>query len=127
LGAKKLLNHGSLMGLAVVVAINIAGASMACHAGGQFDGQWVGTAPEAGDCGILTVTLTVVDDRITGTVVGRHGIGYIAAAAVSPDGAAEVAYGGTGKGWLKFSGNTFSGSFGSYCGRRDVTGARAAS
>jgi hypothetical protein len=125
LGAKKLLNHSSLIALAIVVAINVAAAGVACHAGGQFDGQWVGTGPEAGDCGVLTVTLTIVDDRITGTVVGRHGTGYIGGATVSPDATAAVAYGGTGRGSIRFSGNTFAGTFGSFCGRRNVTGARA--
>ena len=100
---------------------------MACHAGGRFDGKWVGTAPEAGDCGVLTVTLTIVDDRITGTVVGRRGVGYIGAATVSSDGTAEVAYGGTGRGSVSFSGNAFAATFGNLCGRRNVTGARATS
>jgi hypothetical protein len=115
------------MGLAVVAVVKIAGANMACRAGGQFDGQWVGTAPKAGDCGVLTVTLTIVDDRITGTVVGRHGTDYIGGATVSSVGTAAVAYGGTGRGSVRFWGNTFAGTFGSFCGRRNVTGARAAS
>jgi hypothetical protein len=91
---------------------------------------WAGSstaAPAAGDCGVLTVTLTIADDRITGTVVGRHGTGYIDAATVSPDGTAAVAYGGTGRGSVRFSGNTFAAIFDSLCGRRNATGARAAS
>jgi hypothetical protein len=64
------------MGPAGAAAASIVGASMGCRAGGQFDGQWMGTAPEADDCDVLMVTLTIVGDRITGTAraaSGRNG------------------------------------------------------
>jgi hypothetical protein len=48
---------------------------------GQYDGRWVGTAPEAGDCGVLTVTMMIGSNTITGFVSGKHGSPSIDSAA----------------------------------------------
>jgi hypothetical protein len=110
--------------LILAFAISFAGTSS--HAAGPFDGKWVGTAPEAGDCGQLVVTLTITDSKITGTVAGKHGPPSIQSGDVAADGRARVLYADQQgfDGAIQFSGDNFRGNFKSFCGLRDVTGSR---
>jgi hypothetical protein len=88
----------------------------------------VGTAP-AGDCGVLTVTLIISNNQITtGTVSGKHGAPTVRPASIAPDGTAEITYSGTAKSFaasLRFSGDQFTGNFGTFCGPQQLTGRRA--
>jgi hypothetical protein len=96
------------------------------YAAGPFDGKWVGTAPEAGDCGQLVVTLTITDSKISGTVAGKYGSPSIESGVVAVDGSAKVQYAAQQKfdGAIQFSGGNFRGNFKSFCGLRDVVGSR---
>jgi len=107
----------------IALGVNFSVASAA----GSYDGKWVGTAPEAGDCGLLTVTLFVKDNAISGTVSGKHGAPAIDSGTIAADGTALVTYapGAAFKGNLRFSGNQFAGNFNSVCGTRAVTGSRS--
>jgi hypothetical protein len=96
---------------------------LSAHAAGLFDGRWVGTAPEAGDCGVLTVTLLVTNNVIGGTVSGKHGSPSINPVQVGPDGTAHVKY-GQFQGGVRFSVDQFAGNFQTFCGLRDATGKR---
>jgi hypothetical protein len=97
------------------------------EAAGPFDGKWVGTAPDAGDCGPLVVTLNITDGKITGTVAGKHGSPPIDSGVVKPDGTAHVMYSPRThfEGDVRFFGNTFKGSFATFCGKRETTGSRS--
>jgi hypothetical protein len=106
----------------IVVACMLMGPA-AWAAPGPFDGKWVGTAPEAGDCGVLTVTLMVADNLLTGTVSGKKGSPPIVATSLGSDGAAKVRY-AQFEGSLRLSGAQFTGSFNTFCGMRSVTGAK---
>ena len=88
---------------------------------GPFDGQWVGTAPEAGDCGVLTVSLAIKDNMLTGTVSGKKGSPPIVTTSVGSDGTAKARY-GQFEGSVKLSGAQFTGTFNTFCGMRSVTG-----
>ncbi len=96
------------------------------YAADQYDGKWVGTAPDKGDCGVLTVTLVVGGGTITGNVSGKHGTVTITSGKVEADATAHVKYTRTlgYEGTLKFSGDRFEGQFMTMCGLRDVTGGR---
>jgi hypothetical protein len=104
-------------------------AAMACvnaNAAGPFDGKWVGTAPEAGDCGQLLVTLVVADGTITGTVAGKHGAPPIESGRIATDGTAQLRYAGK-QGFranVKFVGDGFRGTFDTFCGTRATVGSR---
>jgi len=91
---------------------------------GPFDGTWVGAAPEARDCGVLSVTLVIGENKITGTVSGKHGSPRITSGAVGPNGTAQVTYAPNlgFSGTVQFSGDRFTGTFGSVCGARSVSG-----
>jgi hypothetical protein len=112
----------------MLAAISIIGWYAACaHASGPFDGKWVGTAPEKGDCGVLTVTIDVVDGRVvSGSVVGNHGSPPIDWGFVQPNGFGKVQYSSqpTNTAQLTFAGNVFTGWFPTMCGRRAVSGSR---
>ena len=110
----------------LILASSLAGASAALAAG-VYDGNWTGTAPDAGDCGVLTVQMTVVGDQITGTATGKHGSATIKPAAVGADGTVRVIYAGPMTafgGAVRFSRDRFTGNFDSFCGTRAVTGSR---
>lgn len=92
-------------------------------AAGTYDGKWVGTAPEAGDCGVLTVTLNVASNTVTGTVSGRHGSPAILPIEIGPDGVAQVQY-APFQARVRFAGEQFQGSFQTYCGLRNTIGKR---
>jgi len=93
---------------------------------GPFDGKWVGTAPEAGDCGVLTVTIMVTDNLLTGNVSGKKGSPPIVTTSLGSDGTAKVRYAQfEGSLRLRLSGAQFTGSFNTFCGLRAVTGAKA--
>src|SRR5579859_5734049 len=118
--------HRTLIAIAVLAFAMLLAAA---DAAGPFDGKWVGTAPEAGDCGVLTVTLVVANNQITGTVAGKHGSPTIRTGAIATDGTANVTYAignssSAFSGTIKFVGNAFSGRFQTVCGFRDTTGAR---
>src|SRR5438067_1978308 len=89
-----------------IIATVLGGA--ASRAASPYDGKWVGTAPEAGDCGVLTVTIVVKDNVISGNVSGKHGSPYIRSGTVGSDGTAQVNYtisGDRGRdGTVRFSG-----------------------
>jgi hypothetical protein len=102
-----------------VMVVSIASAA------GSYDGKWVGTAPDAGDCGVLTVTLAISGTTISGTVAGEHGSPSIKTAAVAADGSAHMTYGTQPfEANARFSGSQFSGQFMTFCGIRQVTGTR---
>jgi len=110
--------------LPALIALTMGSA--VASAAGPYDGKWVGTAAEAGDCGVLTVTLIVKDNAITGTVNGKHGTPPIDSGTVAPDGTALVTYAPRAfKGNIRFTGNRFIGNFNSVCGVRAVTGSRS--
>ena len=48
-------------------------SGIVARSAGPYDGKWSGQGPEKGDCGVLTVTLVISDNKITGTVTGKHG------------------------------------------------------
>jgi hypothetical protein len=107
------------------VIVTFAGGA---HASGPFDRTWVGTAPEKGDCGILTVTINVADGKVVGgSVVGNHGAPPIDWGFVQPNGFGKVQYSSqpTSTAQLTFAGNVFTGWFPTMCGRRAVSGSRA--
>jgi hypothetical protein len=101
--------------------------AISAHAAGPFDGKWVGTAPDAGDCGVLTVTLTVADNMLAGTVVGKHGTGTISPTRIATDGTVQVKYGDSRnfQAGIRFAGDQLAGRFDSFCGVRDTAGKRA--
>jgi hypothetical protein len=109
---------------AFVLAASLAWAN--AFAAGPFDGKWVGTAPEAGDCGQLVVTLMVADGKITGTVAGKHGTPSIESGRVSADGTAELHYGAKQgfRAGIRFVGDSFRGDFETFCGARATVGSR---
>jgi hypothetical protein len=110
-----------------VVALALA-ITVAANAGGPFDGNWVGTAPALGDCGVLTVRMTVLDGRVvSGSVAGNHGAPAIDWGFVQPNGFGKVQYSTqpTATAQLTFTGNVFTGWFPTKCGRRAVSGTRA--
>lgn len=110
----------------LILASLFAGAS-AATAAGPYDGTWTGTAPEAGDCGVATVQMTIADNQITGTLSGKHGSATIKPAAIGADGTAQVTYDGPMAafgGAVRFSGDRFAGTFDTFCGTRAVTGSR---
>jgi CubicO group peptidase (beta-lactamase class C family) len=114
-----------LLAIAMVAAVIFAGVS--ALADGRLDGKWVGTAPEAGDCGVLTVTIVVTNNTIRGgTVSGNHGYTFINPASIAPDGTAQIEYGlyGQAQTGIQFSGDQFTGRFRTVCGLRDTTGKR---
>ena len=102
-------------------------ASVGSNAAGPFDGKWVGTAPDAGDCGQLVVTLVITDGKITGTVAGKHGSPPIDSGVVSPDGTAHITYSPRTnfQGNLQLSGDAFRGHFDTFCGTRETVGSRS--
>jgi hypothetical protein len=104
-----------------MLLVCVTTAPPASAAAGPFDGQWVGTAPEAGDCGVLTVSLAIKDSMLTGTVSGKKGSPPIV---TTSDGTAKVRY-AQFEGSLKLSDAQFSGTFNTFCGMRSVTGKRA--
>lgn len=109
--------------LILVTVVSVAAA------GGPYDGKWIGTAPEAGDCGVLTVTLTITNNMIAGNVTGKHGSPSIQSGSVNPDGSAHVTYSiglsaNPFQGTARFAGTQFSGQFMTVCGIRQVTGSR---
>jgi len=97
------------------------------RAAGPQDGKWIGTAPDAGDCGVLTVTLVVANNMVAGIVSGKHGSPSFNPTPIAPDGTAQVEYGPTQhfKASIRFSGDQFTGSFQSFCGVRNTIGKRA--
>jgi hypothetical protein len=99
-------------------------ARPASAASGPFDGQWVGTAPEAGDCGVLTVSVAVRDNMLTGTVSGKKGSPPIVTTSVGSDGTAKVRY-ARFEGSVDLSGARFTGTFDTFCGLRSVTGKKS--
>jgi hypothetical protein len=88
-----------------------------------FDGKWIGTAPDAGDCGVLTLSITVYNGWINGTVKGSHGVPKIEPTQIGSDGTAQVSY-YKFKGTLKLLGIILAGTFDSFCGLRTVAGAK---
>lgn len=98
-------------------------SSMQASAAGPYDGKWVGTAPEAGDCGMLTVTMTITNNAISGTVSGKHGGPQIEPASIQPDGTAWLSY-KPFQGSVKISGSNFTGQFNTFCGVRAVKGTK---
>jgi hypothetical protein len=115
--------------LAGALAALVMLAGPAAIAAGPYDGQWVGTAPDAGDCGVLTVTLTINGSAISGNVTGKRGSPSIQSGAIAADGSAHVTYSlgqneRSLEGNARFSGNQFSGQFATMCGIRQVTGSR---
>ncbi len=117
-----------LTSLGAMIAIGLVASSMAvtAYAADQYDGKWVGTAPDKGDCGLLTVTMVIGGSTISGNVSGKHGSPRISSGKVEADGSARVKYGPTlgYEGTLRFSGDKFDGQFMTLCGLRDVTGGR---
>jgi hypothetical protein len=113
--------------LIAIAGLAYAMAPTAAHAAGRFDGRWLGLAPAAGDCGVMTVSLVVTDDRISGTVAGLHDTeAIVEPALVSTGGTAQFALAG-GLGFsatVRFSGLAFTGNFLSHCGLRVVSGSR---
>jgi hypothetical protein len=112
--------------LALVAAL-LCNAVQPAWASGPFDGLYQGQGEAKGDCGILTVTLTVRDNVITGSVAGAHGSPTITSGTVASDGAAHVKY-APANGFEadeKFSASWFVGKFMTFCRTRDVTGRRA--
>ena len=94
------------------------------RASGPFDGKWIGTAPEAGDFSVLTVTLIVTDNTIAGTVSGKHGSPSINPALIASDGTVQIKYGPFQAG-IRFSGDQSTGKFQTRCGVRDTAGKRS--
>lgn len=110
----------------LILASSLAGASAAIAAG-PYDGTWTGTAPDAGDCGVLTVQMTITDNQITGTANGKHGSATLEPATVGADGTVRVTYAGPMTSFgaaVRFSGDHFTGSFDTFCGTRAVAGSR---
>jgi hypothetical protein len=107
------------------IGLLIAASGSSVGAVTPFDGKWVGTAPEAGDCGQLVVTMTIADGKITGAVAGKHGAPPIDSGAVTANGAAELHYAKQGfRANVRFEGNTFRGNFDTFCGPRATVGSR---
>jgi hypothetical protein len=77
---------------------------------------------------VLTVTLAVKNNEITGTVSGRYGSPNIDSGTIAPDGTAIVTYAPRSgfSGNIRFMGAQFLGNFNSRCGIRAVTGTKAA-
>jgi hypothetical protein len=118
------------MKIIAVATVALAAVCVCCGvmAAGSYDGNWVGTAPEFGDCGVLTVTIVVHDNQITGTVNGKHGNPTIFPTAIGADGTARIMYMGQTTSFtasVRFSGDQFTGNFGTFCGLRAVTGKRS--
>jgi hypothetical protein len=90
----------------------------------SYDGKWIGTAPDAGDCGILTVTLAINDNSITATVSGKHGAPHSLPAKIASDGTAQLKY-GQFQGTVRLAGSQFTGNFQTFCDVRTVTGTKA--
>jgi hypothetical protein len=113
---------------AILVAVGFGcGIAVAANAASPYDGRWLGTAPEAGDCGVLTVNITVIDGKVVaGTVSGRHASPPIDWGFVRPDGFGKIQYSTqpTLTAILTFSGNQFTGLFPTHCGKRPVSGSR---
>ena len=106
-------------GLLLAIVAGIA------RAASPYDGKWMGTAPEAGDCGVLTVTLFVKDGSITGgTVSGKHGSPTVHPAAIAQDGLVTLTY-GPFQATARLAGAQFTGNFQTFCGTRAVTGAQS--
>jgi hypothetical protein len=104
----------------LVIVFLISGVVLSAQAAGTFDGKWIGTAPEAGDCGVLTVTLVVANNMVGGAVSGKHGSPSINPAPIASGGTAHVNYGRFQAG-IRFSGDQFAGNFQTFCGVRDTT------
>jgi hypothetical protein len=117
---------GMLMHRAGLIAIGALGfvVNTAFAAVGPYDGRWIGTAPDAGQCGVLTVTLMITDNLMTGTVNGKRGSPTIVTTSVASDGTAKAKY-AQFEGTVKLSGTQFTGSFDTFCGIRAVTGTKA--
>lgn len=96
-------------------------------AASPFDGKWAGTAPEAGECGQLVITMTITDGQISGTVAGRKGSPPILSGRVSVAGEAEISYAPSQgfKASIKFVKDTFAGRFDTFCGTREAKGSRS--
>jgi hypothetical protein len=119
----------SLSAVAAIVTLGLATAppaTLSAYAADQYDGKWVGTAPDKGDCGVLTVTMIIGGSTICGNVSGKHGSPTITSGKVEGDGTARVVYTATlsYEGTLRFPPDRFEGQFMTMCGLRDVVGAR---
>jgi hypothetical protein len=116
---RKMAIRFSTVGLLLANSVSSVGAVT------SFDGKWVGTAPEAGDCGQLVVTMTISDGKISGTVAGKHGAPPIDSGTVEANGAAELRYAKQGfRANVRFEGNAFRGNFDTFCGPRPTEGSR---
>ena len=104
----------------LIAALGCAGGP-AAYAAGAYDGTWSGTSPDKGNCGVLHVTMTVKDNKVTGTVKGARGTASMETATIASDGSVKVKYQNSGA-TIKFSADSFTGKFASLCGERDTTG-----
>jgi hypothetical protein len=111
-----------------VALIALAGlVALPTMAAGPYDGQWSAQQNMGGSCGMVTVTLTVLDNKMSGSVTNafyRAGIGNVA---VAPDG--SVAFNSYGRiirpGTVKFSSNGFELHIDSSCGALTISGKKA--
>ncbi len=108
------------MAFVLAAALGYAGCT-AAYAAGAFDGNWSGTGEAKGECGVLSVTMTVKDNKISGTIKGAKGTTSISSGAVESDGSAKIKYQNSG-GTVKFSKDAFVGHFATLCGVREATG-----
>ncbi len=92
--ALPIVSHGGpvktiLAAITGILALGLGAAPptiLEAHAADQYDGKWVGTAPDAGDCGVLTVAMVIGGSTITGNVSGNHGSVAINSGKVEADG-----------------------------------------
>ena len=113
-----------------VFLIALAGmAPLAAMAAGAYDGKWSAQQNMGGSCGMVYATLTVQDNKLSGTVTTAFNNTGIRNVDIAPDGSATF-NGNSGRsglqpGTVKFSSSGFELHFSSTCGDVVISGKKA--